>query len=255
MTNPYGGGGYPSQDYAPPPPPGQGYGAPAQQQQWSPPPPVPQGPQLSDMVGDLVWMRVKEFVPQYPFPFGIKDGVRVDFEVLVGRFDVGVRQSDVMLSNVVLVKQLAQAVGRPNIFGRIGTGKGSQASPPIQLDPPRPEDTPTIEAFLARNAPQSAAAPQTGPSPSQYQGAPVQPAQPPQQWQQPQQPAQPPQQWQGGQGPAQPPNGAQQPAQGSQSPNPSAPLGSQPRFDQPASMPPAPPPRYGEQGYNDPPPF
>lgn len=193
---------------------------------WNPPPPPPQGPQLSEHVGDLVWIKVKEFLPQYPFPFGVKDGIRVDFEVLEGRTEVGELQSDVTLSNVVLVKQLAPGVGR-EYFGRIATGRGANANPPVHLDPPRAGDERVIEAYLARK--------QGGPAqpPAAPQPTPYAPAQP--QAYQPGYPAP---------GPAQYPSNGQAPQAYPAQPQPQY---AQPQYAQPSGMPAAaPPPRYSD---------
>ena len=121
------------------------------QDQWEPPPPPPMA-SLGNHVGQLVWVRFIAFQADAMLPWGIKDAVTVEWEVLTGP-DTG-EHEELQVSNVMLVRQLRDAPPGKEMFSRVaaqGTGKGN---PAIYLGPKQPGDDQLIQAWLARRAPQ-----------------------------------------------------------------------------------------------------
>jgi hypothetical protein len=156
---------YPQQTYGQP----GGYTGPGA----PPPPPSQGGPRLSEHVGDLIYVKVLRYDPEFITRNGVKPAVFLDVEILDGRSDVGTPYYDALFSNVILVSQLQQAVGQ-EMFGRIGARPGNNANPAIFLDSPRAGDERIIEAFLSRRNGQGGQqpqqgqnAPQTSPQPQQ----------------------------------------------------------------------------------------
>lgn len=204
---------------------------PAQGQYQGPgaPPPIPEGLQLSQHVGDLVWIKVLSVDPAFEGKFGTKPALIMDIEPLTGSA-AGQRTAAGIFTNVLLVKQLSQSVGQ-DLFGRIQAQPGNNANPAIYLAPPAPGDEQYVNAFLARNGGPAAPTPAQPSAPTYAQPAPAPYAAPAQVPYGAPAPAQTPAY---GQQPYMPPNGHGQPAV-------------------PAGMPPAsPPPGLGQY---EPPPF
>lgn len=169
---------------------------------------MPEMPTLGNHVGELVWLRYLGFERDAQLPWGVKDAIRVSWEVLTGP-NAGERVEDTQLSNVILVRQFKDEQAPTDRFGRVAAQPGRQASPAIYLGNPAPGDEVTINAWLARQGgqpqqpipgPQPQPAPQTQQPPSGYTGQPAygqppygQPSQQPQQapWYPPQQQAPP----------------------------------------------------------------
>lgn len=116
----------------------------------APPPPAGGGGiKFSEHVGDLVWVKVLRYDPNFIGNFGAKPAVVLDVEVLTGRSEVGERFTNGLYSNVILVDQLKDAVGT-EVFGRVAAKPGRNANPAIYLDSPWPGDEQAVSAFLAR---------------------------------------------------------------------------------------------------------
>jgi hypothetical protein len=204
-----------------------------QQQGWDPPPAVPPAPGFGDFVGDLIWIRLRAFQKDAATPWGIKDEIVVDYEIIAGR-NVGERAEAAKLSNVLLARQFREWPSGKYTFGRVGAQQTGQGNPAVVLNPPAPGDEQYINAWLQRRqgAQQQPAQQQPAQQPAQQQPYQQQPAQPPYQPAQQQPPASDP--W-ASSAAAQQPNGQQQ--------------------QQSVGMPPAAPPPREIPGFDSPPPF
>lgn len=163
----------PPQQWYPPQQPGYtGPGAPP------PPPEGGTGIKLSEHMGDLVWLRVKRYDPDFVGTWGAKPAIIIDIEVIAGRSEVGKRYVDSLHTNYKLVSQLQDRIGA-EFFGRIAGEASGGANPAIYLAYPSPGDEQYVQAFLSRRQGQAPGQPPSSPPPQQQQP----PAQP-QQWQQ-----------------------------------------------------------------------
>jgi hypothetical protein len=118
----------------------------------------------------LVHIHYYGFERDAALPWGIKDAVDIEWDVLTGP-ETGENER-LQVSNVMLVRQLKDQQPGREFFGRVSTQPSGKGNPAVFLGDPRPGDEQFINAFLARRGGGAQQPPQQQPQqqPTNYPG-------------------------------------------------------------------------------------